>query len=245
MITHDANPFLPQFLSRFVVSPPGCWIWRGSFHVSGEPQMSHHQRKILARRYAYSVAMGEEPSARIVPLCGVQACVNPDHAAPCTDERHWFWPRLVSGGDGCLEWPGERDSDGYGRTGKKTGSRGAHRVAWEATHGPIGDGMEVCHHCDNPPCCNPEHLFLGTRAENQRDMTEKARQARGVRSGMAKLTDEQVREIRRLVTEGAGREKIAGRFGITRQNVTHIERRVTWQHVDQDPGPAFPWARFR
>jgi hypothetical protein len=74
----------------------------------------------------------------------------------------------------CIEWKGRTDKDGYGTIG----SRRAHRVAWEQTFGPIPDGLQVLHKCDNPPCCNPDHLFLGTRTDNMNDKVRKGRQHR-------------------------------------------------------------------
>jgi hypothetical protein len=79
---------------------------------------------------------------------------------------------------GCWEWTGTRNRDGYGQL-KLKGGKGypfrAHRVAYEAAYGPIPDGMIVCHSCDNPPCCNPEHLWLGTHKDNAADRTAKRR----------------------------------------------------------------------
>lgn len=83
--------------------------------------------------------------------------------------------RLVRMPNGCLEWTGSLSTTGYGHikvTGKPTKT---HRIAWELTNGPIPDGMFVCHHCDNPPCCDVTHLFLGTNADNLADMSAKGR----------------------------------------------------------------------
>jgi hypothetical protein len=77
---------------------------------------------------------------------------------------------------GCLLWTGHRDPGGYGRMGvDHTTTRSAHRVAWEIAHGSIPEGMLVLHTCDNPRCCNPEHLKLGTHADNMRQKAERGR----------------------------------------------------------------------
>lgn len=84
-----------------------------------------------------------------------------------------FWACADCAGAGCWEWSGLRSARGYGRFGHD--SRRAHRIAWELTFGPVPDGLLVCHTCDNPPCIRPEHLFLGTDADNARDMVAKGR----------------------------------------------------------------------
>ena len=99
----------------------------------------------------------------------------------------------------CIEWEGYRHKDGYGRRSVGGKVRQAHRVAWEAVHGDIPEGHCVCHSCDNPPCVNVEHLFLGTHRDNMKDMNNKGRRAgpAGETHHDAKLTDEQVWNVRR------------------------------------------------
>lgn len=82
----------------------------------------------------------------------------------------YFWAQVHKSGD-CWEWKGKRYPSGYGRHSKFY----AHRVAYELVHGPIPAGMFVCHRCDNPPCCNPAHLFLGTPEDNAKDRERKGR----------------------------------------------------------------------
>lgn len=104
-----------------------------------------------------------------------------------------FWSK-VKKGPGCWEWQAACDPDGYGRFGGKL----AHRTAWLLTNGDAGASC-LLHKCDNPPCVRPDHLFLGTRADNLADMRRKGRErhARGERAGKAKLTREQVLVIYR------------------------------------------------
>jgi hypothetical protein len=88
-----------------------------------------------------------------------------------------FHRRVVPVESGCWEWTGYRTRDGYGSVKHAGKMMKAHRVAYEAAYDPIPDGMIVCHKCDNPACCNPNHLWLGTDADNQRDMVAKGRHA--------------------------------------------------------------------
>ncbi|MGV2383709.1 MAG UNVERIFIED_CONTAM: HNH endonuclease [Thermobifida fusca] len=142
---------------------------------------------------------------------------------------------------GCLEFTGARTNDGYGKSfigSRSDGSRTSvrvHRLAWAAVNGPIPEGVMVCHRCDNPPCFNPDHLFLGTASDNTADMVSKRRHRyvphRGSANGRTRLTVEAVREIRALASTGRSCRSIAREFGVAPGTVSSIVRHVNWKWV--------------
>lgn len=144
-------------------------------------------------------------------------------------------PRLAmpDGPDGCHLWTGAL-RNGYGKISWNGRTLSTHRLTWELVFGPIPDGMNVLHRCDNPACCNPRHLFLGNHADNMRDREAKDRHNApiGSRHGRATLTDDQVREIRRLWSHGVPQTEIAKRLGTNPQRVYSIVHRRTWRHID-------------
>ena len=160
--------------------------------------------------------------------------------------------RRVEKGTGCWEWRGCRSKKGYGITtwydssGRK-GHRQTHRAAWELCNGPIPRGLMVLHRCDNPTCVNPEHLFLGTAADNSADMVAKGRSMRGnqewrervaakIPRGEAahhtKLRTTDVLAIRDLYEAGnITMQRLAVRFGVSRGTVHDILAGITWKHI--------------
>lgn len=133
---------------------------------------------------------------------------------------------------GCWNWNRDVGHDGYGRYYPSRRTKAAHRGAWEAINGPIPTGAYICHHCDNRRCVNPEHLFLGTCAENLRDMVAKGRSARGVRNHNAKLTELAVAMIKScLDAKTMTQRALASRYGVTGPAIGAIARGLTWRHV--------------
>lgn len=133
---------------------------------------------------------------------------------------------------GCWNFNGPT-RNGYGQLSIR-GNRSAiaSRVAYEAWNGPIGEGMFVCHRCDNPTCINPAHLFLGTHEENMDDCKSKKRHAFGERQGGSILTEEQAVQVREMYATGAYTQKDLGdMFGVCQTAISATTRRVNWKYV--------------
>lgn len=137
-----------------------------------------------------------------------------------------FWDK-VHKGHGCWEWQAST-SRGYGQFWLTGRQLKAHRVAWELINGPIPDGLHVCHTCDNRLCCNVDHMFLGTAAENNLDKAIKNRASRqlGEAHPGSKLTDEHVHMIRALYARGWTQQRLANTFRCAR---SHVQKIVTHQ----------------
>lgn len=133
--------------------------------------------------------------------------------------------------NGCRLWTGAVYEKGHGKFRRNYKEVRAHRAAFELANGPIPSGQVVCHRCDNPRCINPDHLFLGTVADNNLDMIRKNRHAFGARNGAAKLTDWRVRVIRRAARSGLPVSEIARRLGLSQSTVSHAASGQTWRHI--------------
>jgi hypothetical protein len=171
-----------------------------------------------------------------------------------------FWSKVDKSGE-CWLWTKAHMKNGYGETFANGHVLYTHRVAYELTYGSVPDGLFVCHRCDNPGCVRPDHLFAGTHTDNMRDMIAKGRgmkdeqHARGDRNGRrlhperygppvmppprrgetnhkAKLTEDDVREIRRRHALGdTSYKKLGAIYGVSDVNIMYIVRRMHWTHV--------------
>ena len=140
----------------------------------------------------------------------------------------------------CWCWMGTRNDRGYGVIGNGTRKKGvskAHRVSYELFHfTKLEKDKCVCHACDNPACVNPQHLFVGTQADNVADMIAKGRNVlppvrKGKKSNSAKLNNKKIRQIRKLARDGFLSRKIAREFEVSKTTIFQIVKRKSWRHV--------------
>lgn len=146
-----------------------------------------------------------------------------------------FWAQTAFRENGCREWIGKREKSGYGRVSWLGKKRLSHRVSMYLA-GKLGDldsDLFVLHHCDNPPCCNPDHLFLGSKKDNTQDAVRKGRQLlpnnRGERSGNAKITNAQASEIRSAYAKGGvSQQRLADTYGVNQMSISKIVRGLSY-----------------
>lgn len=200
-------------------------------------------------------------------VCSVQGCEGKSHCRglckphynkakyanklpPLITFEERFWEKVDKNGPvhpalktACWLWAAYTDTFGYGMVrGVGKSPIQSHRASWHIHNGEIRGGLWVLHKCDNPPCVNPHHLFLGTPKDNSQDMVTKGRHVtiadcscmlRGENNPASKLTAEVVKEARRLHAAGgvSGRE-LARRYGVSQATMGHALARKTWRHVD-------------
>lgn len=180
-------------------------------------------------------------------LCGIEGCGRPflahglcslhyarvrRYGSPLIARKDTlakrFWLHVTPAGpNDCWEWKGSRHKQGYGMIRHNGKTIKGHRASWMIHNGPIPPGQVVRHDCDNPPCCNPNHLRLGTQRQNIQDAIDRGiwRKATGERNGNARLTDAQATEIARRYRHGSVTQKdLAAEFGVSVDAVRYAIR---------------------
>lgn len=140
--------------------------------------------------------------------------------------------------NGCWEWTGEKDMQGYGmvrilphKDCPDIKRIKGHRLSWMLFNGPLPMHLLICHKCDRRSCVNPEHLFLGTQKDNMRDCIKKGRHMHGIGHVWAKLNPEKVREIRKLKAEGQTYDQLSAKFAVHRITIAQVIQQKTWKEV--------------
>lgn len=223
-----------------------CWPWLGSINSKGNGQLTYNEKVYTAHRLAFLLSYPEEnieenKNKSIIHkyFCENILCCNPKHLCWNDNKSNfedYFWTQVdvKETNDDCWEWKKSKNNKNYGQISYKKKIQRAHRLAYFFMH-PEDNTEEkqklfVLHTCDNPPCCNPFHLKLGTTQENTKDMVDKDRQAKGEEVGNSKLTEEQVKVI--LSWQGRLSAKdLAGMFKVGKRQILTIWRGDQWKHL--------------
>lgn len=217
-----------------------------------------HVRTELAHRLSWIMTYHERIDRIMIrQRCKNMACFNPRHLEKERQLPTPKQPKFARSGrplcpigtgatqvltlsntdtDECVPWPYSVNEWGYGLVLCNGRVMGTHRASWILNRGEIGEDLNVCHTCDNPPCINLRHLFLGTDADNRADCVRKGRHRhpRGVENGNALLTEAQVLEIRSIYRRGIhglGCHVLAHRYGVNKSTIQSIINRKSWRHL--------------
>ena len=234
-----------------------CWLWKGSKRSQGYGVISVDGKPTGAHRVAYELLVGPIPKGHVVRhyVCDNPCCVNPAHlktgtradnvwdriAKDRSRNENWqsseirFLSKIQKTADGCWFWNGTRSTGGYGTLFVNGKAMAAHRYSYEYHIGPIPKGLVVRHYvCDNAACVNPDHLKLGTKADNTKDLKRSGRMAKG--EDLSNLTEVDVFQIRQLYRDGTPPKLIAEKFGIKTGTVSPILTGENWSHVAESDG---------
>jgi len=151
------------------------------------------------------------------------------------NKREDVWKKIDKRGeDECWNWL-DRLSNGYGQMRFNNKAYGAHRFVYEEVYGMIPEGLFICHKCNNPSCCNPNHLYAGTQKDNQKQMVNEGRSAKGEMQSLSKLTTRDILKIRSLYSTNEKNQIELGKiFGVDNATISDITRRKTWKHIPME-----------
>lgn len=245
LITGPSGKILRQSIVR---SPRG----REYFCVKGIKDVNGKHHGMVQVRELVLSAFSKRPASSVAANIDGNLCNNelsnlkwiPKYKTPTTDAEKRFWEKVDKtpgyGPNGkCWIWTAYLDKDGYGQLWFKGVNEGAHRFSWYLHYGKLPTEM-MLHHCDNPSCIRPDHLFEGDAKDNADDAKMKGRHGFGEQHPLARLTEKDVRDLRnqfprngrRLNPEQVAQQKeIAGKFGITIGGLRRMLYGFSWRHV--------------
>jgi len=228
---------LEHIKARSVVDVSGCWRWQNKLEKNGAGTVMLAGNRLPAHKASYLLAGNTLPQHhRVYAICGNRDCVAPDHLAVRPIHCHHIGSPdyikanvVVSETTGCWEWSGRRNDKGYGVVAVVHDTEMMHRASYKVFVGPIPDGLFVLHRCDNPPCCNPEHLFLGTKRDNMLDAIAKGRLF--MHDGAHHNARLSVKDVAFIRGSDLSDRQLAMQFGVTRTAIKSIREKRSWRHV--------------
>lgn len=218
-----------------------CWMWTGYADKSGTGRWSPGKSSLskFVVRAVYELTHGDIPEGkRVKHTCIERLCCNPSHLvlSSGTEERFWSFVDKTPGhgpNGNCWLFTSQMDKHKYGQFKISRGKNIlAHRYSLILKTGVDHPDLCAAHICDVPRCVNPDHLFWATHKENQQDMTRKGRGRIGNRNGRAKLTEQDVIEIKRLLAAGEMQKDVAKQFGVYPTVISKIHIGKLWKHID-------------
>lgn len=201
----------------------------GSWYYDAKNGVATHAKSHQLMSRVICKLSGVELDSRILRKDGNKLNNRRTNLLATFEERFWFRVDIKSDNE-CWNWKA-RIHEGYGKIAHEDTELLAHRLVYEFTYGRIPFGLAVCHTCDNPSCCNPKHLWIGTWADNNRDRAAKDRSADtgGENNGSSKLTENQVKNIRRSSLSAI---KLACKYKVCVSTIYYIRQRKLWSHVE-------------
>lgn len=213
----------------------GCWFWIAGKTKEGYGNVNIDGRSQLAHRASFEGHGGALlPQQKLLHSCGKKSCVRPDHLYVETEAER-FWSKVNKNGpllpefdSPCWLWTAGVDGKGYGAFRDAGGVQQlAHKVSWRLSGKKEAEEC-LLHACDTPRCVNPAHLLPGTQRHNMQDKVMKNRQARGENHGSARLTQDEVDEIRRRYADGQTQYDLGNWFQVSQMTISNIVRHKTW-----------------
>lgn len=263
-LTSRLVPDVDYIMRRCIPEPnSGCWLWDGATTSQGYGRANVGRKIYNIPRVAYGLFKGSVPEGMsVLHKCNTPACTNPDHLflgtlgwrqIKATKLRAARWPKtagmsiaerifhyaIPEPNSGCWLWIGGLQGKGYGSMCAH-GAVSAHRASYIEFKGPIPAGRVVCHKCDTPACVNPDHLWLGTIKDNNRDCIAKGRFRKestrpGRKNGSAKLTAAAAESIRARHVRGTSPKALLKEFGISQVQFYRILRNESWPSAVHNP----------
>lgn len=223
--------------ARSSVNKDGCWVWQLTLTKNGHGGSHINGKRITAHELSYRIAIGNVPNGmRVFAICGNRSCVNPSHLSLClilgkhTHDPDYIKSMVLIDESDCWNWTGSLNPNGYGRIAVGRGNVLMHRASWEVFRGDIPDNLYVLHKCDNRKCVNPDHLFLGSLLDNNRDARDKMRAFTDGRHFNARLTVDQVKAI--LSDKNSSNKALSSVYGVTSKSIRLIRNRTRWSHIN-------------